>query len=331
MGPHILPEGWQLNNATSAPNVSFWEYRSTDLLGIPLDVSKRLKDSKQIDDATAAQYRDPAFVLNGWKPMVYPTIEQAPLNTAARFHSTIKLTAVVAGAPQPSLQWYKDGIPIAWATHPVLALQYVKPSAAAVYTLVVTNELGSVSTSATVTVTDVVSALTAPLSEGSLSTASAELFVPGFTSNLSDNPAGLFGGSETADSTIQSSPRAATLLDGATTASFVVCGENPERVLIRAVSSSLTSTFAAPRLELSQDAQFIASNTGWMTAPNASDIAASAATAGVSPLAQSGTDSALYVTLAPGSYTVSASSPLDFSSDLYANSNPIVIEVYQFP
>lgn len=72
MGPHIRLVGWLLNNATDAPDVQFWEYHSTDLDGAPLDVSQRAPFSRQLSDAEAAQWSDPAFVLGGWVPDLTP-------------------------------------------------------------------------------------------------------------------------------------------------------------------------------------------------------------------------------------------------------------------
>jgi pectate lyase/pectin methylesterase-like acyl-CoA thioesterase len=69
LGPHILPTGWLLNNATAAPNVQFWEYQSTNLNGAPLDVSQRAPFSRQLSAAEAAQWSNPAFVLSGWTPV----------------------------------------------------------------------------------------------------------------------------------------------------------------------------------------------------------------------------------------------------------------------
>ncbi len=68
LGPHILPVGWLLNNATAAPNVQFWEFGSTDLEGKPLDVSQRLNVARQLTAEEAKQWSDPAFVLGGWRP-----------------------------------------------------------------------------------------------------------------------------------------------------------------------------------------------------------------------------------------------------------------------
>jgi Pectinesterase/Bacterial Ig-like domain len=67
MNPRVPAAGWQLNNATTAPNVQFWEHRSTDLAGHLLDVSGRAAFSRQLTDAQTAQWSSPAFVL-GWSP-----------------------------------------------------------------------------------------------------------------------------------------------------------------------------------------------------------------------------------------------------------------------
>ncbi len=91
MGPHIASAGWLLNNSNSAPNVRFWEYQSTDLSGAPLDVSKRLAVSRQISDAEAAQWSDPAYVLGGWVP--------ATVNAAASSAAPGALVTVDWSAP----------------------------------------------------------------------------------------------------------------------------------------------------------------------------------------------------------------------------------------
>jgi len=68
MGTQVNPVGWLLNNATTAPNVQFWEYHSTDPNGVPIDVSQRAPFSRQLSAAEAAQWSDPSFVLGGWTP-----------------------------------------------------------------------------------------------------------------------------------------------------------------------------------------------------------------------------------------------------------------------
>ena len=73
MDMHIIPVGWELDpkpatTCAQAPSIHFWEYHSTDLDGNAVDTSNRLSCSRQITDAEAAQYSDPAFVLAGWVP-----------------------------------------------------------------------------------------------------------------------------------------------------------------------------------------------------------------------------------------------------------------------
>ncbi|QFY07468.1 hypothetical protein GBF35_12935 [Nonomuraea phyllanthi] len=70
MDGHIAPVGWGIdpNDCAQAPNLSFWEYGSTDLNGDPIDTSSRLPCSRQLSAAEAAQWSDPSFVLGGWDP-----------------------------------------------------------------------------------------------------------------------------------------------------------------------------------------------------------------------------------------------------------------------
>jgi pectin methylesterase-like acyl-CoA thioesterase len=70
MDSHINPAGWLLNNAdcSAGTHLQFWEYGSTDLAGHPIEVGQRLPCSTQLTAAEAAQWSDPAFVLNGWVP-----------------------------------------------------------------------------------------------------------------------------------------------------------------------------------------------------------------------------------------------------------------------
>jgi hypothetical protein len=86
----VGPAGWRLDPPTpargggppptvptQAPNVHFWEFNSRDADGNPVDASKRLKVSRQLnadaDAAAIASYRDPAYVLgNDWTPKVTP-------------------------------------------------------------------------------------------------------------------------------------------------------------------------------------------------------------------------------------------------------------------
>jgi pectin methylesterase-like acyl-CoA thioesterase len=143
MGSHIVPEGWRLDNATSAPNVQFWEYHSTDLNGATLDVSRRLRDSRQLTEAEAVRWRDPAFVLGGWAPEIPATIEPSLTSVTVTAGASARLAVEANGAPIPTVQWFKDGVAIPGATDTTLVISNLHPSSSGRYTVVATNSGGS--------------------------------------------------------------------------------------------------------------------------------------------------------------------------------------------
>lgn len=71
----IAPEGWgPLDGDTG--HVGFMEYNSRAADGTPIDTSRRHPASRQLDRvkdaALIARYRDPAFTLKGWQPVLPP-------------------------------------------------------------------------------------------------------------------------------------------------------------------------------------------------------------------------------------------------------------------
>ena len=105
MGPHIIPAGWLLNNATAAPNARFWESGSTTLTGAPLDVTQRAPFSRQLTAAEARQWRDPAFVLGGWVPPTL-TVKPAPGGQLA-----VQWTAPPTRSPLAWIGLHEPGAP----------------------------------------------------------------------------------------------------------------------------------------------------------------------------------------------------------------------------
>jgi pectin methylesterase-like acyl-CoA thioesterase len=114
MGPHIIPAGWLLNNSNTAPNVQFWEYKSTDLNGAPLDVSQRLNVSRQLSAAEATQWSDPAFVLGGWVP---PTVSAS----AASGSIDVNWSAAASHSAKDWIGLYQIGA----ADQDYLSMQYL--------------------------------------------------------------------------------------------------------------------------------------------------------------------------------------------------------------
>ncbi len=93
---------------------------------------------------------------------------------------------------------------------------------------------------------------------------------------------------------------------------FVIAGLESKTVLVRAIGPTLrafglATAVGVPRLELMRGSALVASNTGWGSAANPTDIAAAAAGVGAFALPAGSADSVLLTTLAPGNYTALAS------------------------
>ncbi|MBC8133677.1 MAG: Ig-like domain-containing protein, partial [Deltaproteobacteria bacterium] len=70
MGSHISPLGWLVTNTVNTSLIRYWEYKSVDPSGAPIDVTRRIAASKQLTDAEAAMMRDKATVFGGTPPWV---------------------------------------------------------------------------------------------------------------------------------------------------------------------------------------------------------------------------------------------------------------------
>lgn len=95
-------------------------------------------------------------------------------------------------------------------------------------------------------------------------------------------------------------------------AGFVIVGEGQKRVLIRGIGPTLanfgvTGVLANPRLTLFSGNTQVATNTGWTTATNSADIAAAANQVSAFPLGSTAADSAILISLQPGSYSAQVS------------------------
>jgi pectinesterase len=73
---NIEPAGW--SDADQGGTVHFWEFNSRNADGSPVDTSRRVAWSRQLDPVKDAKlianYRRPEFVLAGWKPKLEITV-----------------------------------------------------------------------------------------------------------------------------------------------------------------------------------------------------------------------------------------------------------------
>lgn len=86
----VNPVGWLLldgreGNPRDPAAIHFWEYRSHDERGRPVDVRRRMRGSRRLhepaDAALVTAYENPAYVLGGWDPRAAPA--RAPAAAAA--------------------------------------------------------------------------------------------------------------------------------------------------------------------------------------------------------------------------------------------------------
>lgn len=137
----ISPEAWgPLDGDTS--HVTFMELGSRGPDGKAVDTSRRHPASRQLDRvkdaALIARYRDPAFVLKGWRPALAPVILRQPRSAAFRAGASATLQVQAVAVPAPSYQWLRNGKPLAGAHEPTL-----RASAPGNYTVRVTNPSGT--------------------------------------------------------------------------------------------------------------------------------------------------------------------------------------------
>jgi pectin methylesterase-like acyl-CoA thioesterase len=143
----IAPEGWgQIGGETK--DIRYWEYNSTNISdGKPVDISKRHPASRQLsmqqDSAMIAKYSDPAFVLGGWTPLLFPTLLQQPGDEIAKKGDQVTLTFEVAAIPEAEFQWFKGDKMIPGEKGSTLILENVRGKDAGNYHVIVRNSAGS--------------------------------------------------------------------------------------------------------------------------------------------------------------------------------------------
>jgi pectin methylesterase-like acyl-CoA thioesterase len=142
----IRPEGWG-KTADITDNIHYWEYNSTNSSdGKPVDISSRHPASRQLtmakDSLTISNYKNPAYVLEGWSPALAPYIISQPLSTSAQKGQAVNLQVVVTAIPDANYQWFKDGKQIDGATNAMLKIDTLKAGDAGNYYVIAKNNMG---------------------------------------------------------------------------------------------------------------------------------------------------------------------------------------------
>ncbi len=124
--------------------------------------------------------------------------------------------------------------------------------------------------------------------------------------------------------------RLQTGADGATPiVGFTVSGSEPARVLVRAIGPGLAAygvsgVLGQPQLTVYAGQNVLATNAGWSISANAPAMAAAAVVGGAFPLLTGSADSALLLTLPPGSYSATV-------NGVGGTNGVALLEAYQVP
>lgn len=206
-------------------------------------------------------------------PSPLPRITGQPQSRTIDVGASVTFSVATSG-PNLSYQWRKDEVAIVGASGPNLTISSARTSDAGVYSVVVWNNDGTVT------------------SNGA-----------SLTVNRSGGPSSILGAIAT---------RAyCTSGNGVAIGGFVVTGDNAKQVLMRAVGPSLTTqglpqsdVLADPAFTLHRGSATLATVDDWGQNSNSASIVTTAARLGAAPLASSDTKSAaLLITLDPGPYT----------------------------
>lgn len=247
-----------------------------------------------------------------------PVFTLQPQSVTASAKSTVTFTAAASGTPAPTYQWRKDGAALTGATAAKLTLTNINKGSAGTYSVVAANTAGSVvSAPATLTVNN------------------AKAASPADESLAAADPVGTPAPSSPALAAGSSSARLVNVSvcvflpagrEGPALG-FVVEGNSPRRVLVRAIGPSLTEfgvtdPVANPRLEVRREGARVDGNDDWAGAPA---LRAAFGEAGAFPLTDPASrDAALVMVASPGAYTVTC-------SEATRAAGTVLVELYELP
>jgi len=160
-GSNYLAGWWLLNNAASAApaaNVHNWSNTIVDASAAALtDPNGDAFTNMPTDATTQANYRSATWVLNTsisgtvngtWAPSLAPIIVAGPANFTVNAGDSATFSVVAVGVPAPTYQWRKGGADIPGATGASYTIAGVTGADADLYSVVVANSAGSVTSNA---------------------------------------------------------------------------------------------------------------------------------------------------------------------------------------
>jgi pectin methylesterase-like acyl-CoA thioesterase len=144
---HIV--GW--NNV----DVRYWEYGNSNITAtLPVSYNGYQLTNGNPDPRLLLAENATNW-LYGWVPALAPNITGQPANATVSYGQSTNFSVSATGIPDPTYQWYQNGLPIANATGPNYSIASAVRTNGGNYTVVVSNGSGSVTSSvATLTYAD---------------------------------------------------------------------------------------------------------------------------------------------------------------------------------
>jgi autotransporter-associated beta strand protein len=165
VGDHI--NGWLNADARD------WEYGLTNSSGLPTNyngIQLTNGDPRLTLALSATNW------LYGWNPLLAPIILTNPTSISVAGGASASFSVVALGLSSPSYQWLKNGSPVTGATSATLVVPSAHAGDAGSYTVVVSNEVG--------TATSTAAALTVGNTAPTLNTISDQTIIAGQTLNI---------------------------------------------------------------------------------------------------------------------------------------------------
>jgi pectin methylesterase-like acyl-CoA thioesterase len=141
------------------------------LLAVPTGTNNRVAVTVNPADYTVlAIFGNSYFTsLAGWTPATIPIIVQSPTNELVGAGGTASFWVTASGYPAPTYQWRKNGTNISGATNATFTIPSVNLTDNAIYSVLVTNTAGSITSSNVVlTVPAVPAPITPTIANGTL-------------------------------------------------------------------------------------------------------------------------------------------------------------------
>ena len=128
-------------NNTILSQYIMWEYGNTDTNGNPVALGLTVLTN---NDPRLLAAENATNWLYGWAPQMAPNITGQPANATVSHGQSTNFSVSATGIPDPTYQWYQNGLPIANATNANYSIASAVRTNAGNYTVVVSNGSGSV-------------------------------------------------------------------------------------------------------------------------------------------------------------------------------------------